>query len=232
MAETPTYNNEINTIQPLIINDDIKQESNPFILPPEIKIQNEEIHIPFKNGNCLRNVIIIMVCFYIFGILGYIISISKIMDIVLFFNPIFLFLCFYYLKKKLIIVKDIKNNSLNIKQKNYLCCSKKYKFSLDNSAFYCEEVEGDNSQEITGLNIAIINTLKSQKEINFLNSSIRDTPLKFIHIFHNFKLDENLEMKLNNYIDSPGYINVEPDEYKEYIYRYKKYQIIDNIAKK
>ena len=48
MAETPTYNDEININQPLIVNDKPNPGSNPFILQPESIIQDKEIHIPFN----------------------------------------------------------------------------------------------------------------------------------------------------------------------------------------
>lgn len=58
MAETPNYNDDINTNHPLIIKDKPKQESNPFILPPESKMQNE-IHIPYKK-DCFNYLVLVL----------------------------------------------------------------------------------------------------------------------------------------------------------------------------
>ena len=223
MAETPNYNDDINTNQPLIIKDKPKQESNPFILPPESKMQNE-IHIPYKK-DCFNISIIIIFIFMIGTILpGF--SFGIYIGLVIFFIPLiclFSFLCHF--KKKLIIVKDVKNNSLNIKQQNYLCCSQKYKFSLENSAFVCEKLDDYESGLYTGLNFAIINILKNKNEIDLDSSTIKEVPLKIIHNFYDLNIDENFELKLNNFINSPGYINGEPDEYNKYLYRYQKTRI-------
>ena len=175
--------------------------------------------------------IIMLIGFIIFSIVPGCCGVIVIPIIVTPFTLICFFTCFYSFKKEIIVVKDVKNNLLNIKEKNYLCCKKKYKFSLENSAFFCEEVK-DEGGAIIGLDIAIINLLKNKNEIDLDNSTIKEVPLKYIFFFHNLKLVQNLEMKLNNYINSPGYINHAPDEYKEYLYRYKKYKFSSSRNKK
>lgn len=223
MAEAPTYNEEANTNQPLIVNEKPKQESNPFILPPESKNQ-DEIHIPYKKG-CFTLLITLVVVFIIFSIIPGVTVFIQITIIISFITLICLFSCLCCIKNKLIILKDVKNNSLIIKQKNYLCCSKQYKFPLDNSTFFCEEIEDFESSQINSMNIVIINILINKNEIDLDNSTIKDVPLKLFHTFDNLKVDKDLELKLNNFINSPGYINDEPNEYNKYLFRYKKKRI-------
>ena len=226
--ELQTNNNEINTNQPLIQNETPKQEGNPFILPPaklECKtIQEDEISIPYKKSKICYIIFILLfgsTIFCVGPIVGGLIIIAVIVMVPVLISVFFILL---FSNRKLIIFKDGKNNLLKILQKNYFCCSKKYNFDLENSAFICQITEDSESCESSGICIKIINTLKNPNEIDLDNSKIKDIPLNFIQYFSNLQSvqKDNLEMKLNNMIGSSGYTNVEPEEYKKYFYKYKK----------
>ena len=91
---------------------------------------------------------------------------------------------------------------------------------MENSAFYCEIIKDHETNQFESLNIIVINTLKNTNEIDFENSKIKETPLKIIHIFDNIFHDKDLELRLNNFINSPGYINGEFEETNKYSMRY------------
>ena len=91
---------------------------------------------------------------------------------------------------------------------------------MENSAFFCEIITAHETNQPMSLNIIVINTLKNTNEIDFENSKIKETPLKIIQIFGNIYYDKDLELRLNNFINSPGYINGEFEETNKYSMRY------------
>ena len=93
---------------------------------------------------------------------------------------------------------------------------------MENSAFFCEIITAHETNQPMSLNIIVINTLKNTNEIDFENSKIKETPLKIIQIFGNIYYDKDLELRLNNFINSPGYINGEFEETNKYSMRYAK----------
>ena len=186
--------------------------NNPYIVIPE-DIQVNKLSL--STGKVFILLILFLYIFISFGSFYVLwILISPFIACILLL-PILLLLFFRNYKVELI--KDKTNNTLTVNEKNYFCCKKKYKFSLEYTSFFVfgDGIECESCCCPRHLSeIILLNVNPNVTDIN--NNSIKNTPFKFIYRFGNLIRDKSdLELDLEHLIGNKynNNINEEIDLY-------------------
>ena len=150
-----------------------------------------------------------------FGIIG--------IFLLLVFSTIFIFVILFFSTKNLEFIKN--NIEIVVKEKNYLCCTrKKFNYQLKSIFIDCliSGTEKTQCSEILSVFKVIIYNMNFDK-IDLDNNSITEVPFKLFNIFSGYiGIMKDVKKDINSFLSNPNFENKILAELKRYNPNYKQ----------
>ena len=208
MEETNQNENLITTEKP-----NPQNLENPYI----VVATNKQSKLSIGKGTfgiCMLITVLIIGLSFISPLINFLPGLYRLVIVPIVLIPIFISL--YKITRKLEFIKSKDNKNLLIYEKNYLCCWKKYQFSLEYTDIKCINYGSESGCGCNHQLSTIIIYYINPNEFDLDKSNIKNNPLKYIYKFTSCVGEYN-ELQLNlNIFKRYEFENKISEEIKEY----------------